>query len=152
MQRSAFQADNGHRSVLQNLIEYDFAVVLRLVLKGREGAYAQHVAVLAHHCNSVSDVLLGAAVHYRAISHLQGPGIGPGVEHPGLRAEVVSRLHRTEAGAQAGVEEDEANGFVAPDVLVAVGIGLDFQRLLQQGFIVVRVGEGSKVFHEVCIV
>ena len=61
--------------------------------------------------------------------------------------QVVGRLIGAESGAQAGVEENQPNGFVAPDVLVAVGVGLDVEGLLQQGFVVARIGEGSEVFH-----
>ena len=63
------------------------------------------------------------------------------------RAQIVSRLHRAEPGAQAGVEEDEPDDFVAPDVLIAVRVSLNFQGLPQQRFVVARIGEGSEVFH-----
>jgi hypothetical protein len=32
-------------------------------------------------------------------------------------------------------------------VLVAVGVALYFQRLLEQGFVVASIGEGGEVFH-----
>ena len=61
--------------------------------------------------------------------------------------QVVGRLNGAEPGAQAGVEENQPDGFVAPDVLVAAGVGLDFQGLLQEGFVVARIGEGSEKFY-----
>ncbi len=152
VQGSAFQADDGHGGVLQNLIEDDFAVVLGFVREGGKRAHAQHVAILAHHRDGILDVFLGAAVHHRAVGHFQGPGVGSGVQHPGLRTQVVGRLDGAEPGAQAGVEEDEADSFVAPDVLVTVRVGLYFQGLLQQGFVVARIGEGGEVFHGLKII
>ena len=46
-------------------------------------------------------------------------------------------------------KSNQPNGFVVPDMLVAVGVGLDFQSLLQQGLVVVRTGEGGEIFHGV---
>jgi hypothetical protein len=75
---------------------------------------------MAHNRDGVLDVLLSSTVHHRAVGHFQGPGVGSGVEHPGLRTQVVGRLDGAEPGAQTGVEEDEADGFVASDVLIAI--------------------------------
>ena len=105
MPRSCFHTEDRFARVFYELFQDFLPVVVGLALELRERPYPYHIAVAAHHRNSLQKMLGPVPVHHHATLSLEFPCPLVHIQYHHVHPQVHGRFLGAESGAETGVEE-----------------------------------------------
>ena len=145
--RGRFEVHNRHTGILPEFVDHNFLVISLTVFQLGKCPHRDYVAVLPDHRRRFLYVFGLVAVHHRAIHHFQTPRILRHIHHHHFHAQVLGGLLGAEAGAQAGIEKQQPDGFVVAQVLAGKRIVFGLQAFPHQSWQIGSVLQGDEVFH-----
>ena len=148
----SFHRKHRAAGVFHKLVENAFLVVVLLVFEACKRAHPNHIAVAAHHRDSLQQMLALVAVHNHATLGFEFPCALVHIKHNHIHAQVHSSLLCAQASTQTGVEKHHQERFVFTESLVREAVLLHFKCFFHSGFQVANIIYVLKYFHNKSLV
>ncbi len=127
----SFHGEYRSARMLDELLQYHFVVIVFLAFETCERTYADDVAIAAHHGNGFQQVFRFVTVHDDATFRFQFPGSLVDIQYNHVHAQIQCGLLCTEAGTQAGVEENHHQRFVTSQFHIFETVFLNLECFVQ---------------------